>query len=81
MIQSIKDFCELISDAIFGLRAGWGVRFVLANFIMRDQLREAVAFARIDVENAIKWYDIAPDLSKKKLKQAYKYLDDLLNMR
>ena len=79
MIQRIKHFFELVSDAFYGLRHGFGFRFVLANFIMNDELREAVVFARFNVKQAIEYIDIAPEFSKKRLNKAYKYLDDFLN--
>ena len=75
--RKIKDFFDLISDSVFALRCGMSFRFVLANLIMRDELRQSVAFARIDVKLALKYYDISPDFSKKKLKQAYEGLSDL----
>jgi len=77
MIKKIREFFGLISDSVFALQSGMSFRFVLANLIMRDELRQAVAFARIDVEIAMKYYDIAHDLSKKKLKQAFDGLSDL----
>lgn len=77
IIKKIRGFFDLISDSVFALRSGVSFRFVLANIIMRDELRQAVAFARIDVDIALKYYDIAPDLSKKKLKQAFDGLSDL----
>ena len=77
MIKRIRGFFELISDSIFALRSGMSFRFVLANIIMRDELRQAVAFARIDVEMALKLYDAAPDLAKKRLLEAFDGLSDL----
>ena len=41
----LRGFFELISDSVFALRSGMSFRFVLANIIMRDELRQAVAFA------------------------------------
>ena len=77
MAKKIHSFLDLISDSVFALRSGMSFRFVLANIIMRDELRQAVAFARIDIEIALKYFDLAPDLSKKKLKQAFDGLSDL----
>ena len=79
MIKRIKEFFGLISDSAFALQSGMSLRFVLANLIMRDELRQAVAFARIDVEIALKYYDIAPDISKRKLKQAFDGLSSLFS--
>ena len=77
MVKRLHAFLDLISDSVFALRSGMSFRFVLANIIMRDELRQVVAFARIDVEMALKYFDLAPDLSKKKLKQAFDGLSDL----
>jgi len=77
MIRRIRDFHDLVSNSIFALRSGMSFRFVLANLIMRDELRRAVAFARIDVDVAIRFFDINPVLAKKRLKQAFDGLSDL----
>lgn len=77
MIQWIRDFCELVSDAVYGLRCGWSFRFVLANFIMHDELREVIAFARINIERALEYCDISPEFVRRKLKRSS---DDLHNL-
>lgn len=77
MIKRFRSFLEDLSDAKFALESGASFRFVLANLIMRDELRQAVAFARIDVDTALRFFDIDPDLAKKKLKQAFDGLSDL----
>lgn len=77
MIKRFRSFLEDLSDAKFALESGVSFRFVLANLIMRDELRQAVAFARIDVDTALRFFDIHPDLAKKKLKQAFDELSDL----
>ena len=77
MIKRLLDYLEGVSDSIFALRSGTSFRFVLANLIMRDELRQTVAFARIDVETAMKYWDISPEFARKKLKQAFDGLSSL----
>lgn len=77
MIKRLLDYLEGVSDSIFALRSGMSFRFVLANLIMRDELRQTVAFARIDVETAMKYLDISPEFARKKLKQAFDGLSGL----
>ena len=77
LISKLREFWDQISDSFFFLRYGVSPRFVLANLVMNDRLREVVAFARIDVETALKFFDLDPELSKKKLKQAFDGLGEL----
>lgn len=79
MISRLREFFENLSDAKFALESGMRFRLVLANLIMRDELRQAVAFARIDAQTALKFFDIDPELARRKIKQAYDGLDSLFN--
>lgn len=68
---------EILDDV--KLERGWGLswRFIIANLILKDELREAVSFARHDIETAIKYMDISQDFAKKQLRKAYKDLSYL----
>ena len=77
MIKRLREFFEELYEAKFALECGMPFRFVLANLIMRDELRQAVAFARIDAQTALKFFDVDPELARKKIKQVYDQLDGL----
>lgn len=77
MIKRLREFFEELYEAKFALECGMPFRFVLANLIMRDELREAVVFARLYAKTSMRFFDVNPELAKKKLKLACDQLDGL----
>lgn len=72
---------QAIADVFYDIQIerSWGTswRFIIANIILGDSLRETISFARHDIESAYKYMDISPQHSKRQLCKAYKDLSCL----
>lgn len=75
----MKNPFEPISDMIYGIRElGFSFRFALANLLMGDELRQEIVTARLNIDNAIRYMDIHPEFCKRKLKQSYDGLEEVM---
>ena len=74
-------FFQAVADVFYDIQIerSWGTswRFIIANLILKEELRETVSFARHDIESAYKFMDINPEYSKRQLCKIYKDLSCL----
>lgn len=74
-------FFQAVADIFYDIQIerSWGTswRFIIANLILKEELRETVSFARCNIESAMHYMDISPEFAKKKLCKVYKDLSYL----
>lgn len=56
---------------------GYSFRFIIANIILGDRLRQTVAFSVVDIKRAKEYLDLAPDFALRKLDQVIEMLQEL----
>ena len=56
---------------------GYSIRFIIANIILGDRLRQTVSFSVVDIKQAKRYLDLAPDFALRKLDQVIEMLQEL----
>ena len=80
-MKKIREFFENIvtffDDIATEICWGYSFRFILANIILGDRLRQTVSFSVVDIKRAKEYLDLAPDFALRKLDQAIEMLQEL----
>ena len=75
--EIFENIITFFDDIATEISWGFSFRFILANIILGDRLRQTISFSVLDIKQAKKYFDLAPDFALRKLDQAIEMLQDL----